>query len=61
VVVPTQEADVASELVDDELTDHQPQPDAVLVNLSPLVLDRAKELEEFVLVLLLDAESRVHH
>uniref|UniRef100_A0A7S3MYI8 Uncharacterized protein n=1 Tax=Strombidium inclinatum TaxID=197538 RepID=A0A7S3MYI8_9SPIT len=54
------EVDDAVELVHYQFADHEAEADALSVQLLLLVFDRTEQLEQFRLVLLLDAHAGVH-
>lgn len=55
------EIDVAVKLVNDQLANHEAQPNAIGVQFLLLVLESAKELEQLVLVFLFDANAVVNN
>jgi hypothetical protein len=61
VLVLGEEVYYTTKFSDDELTDDQSEADTIRVDLSLLVLNRAKHLEKLVLVLFLDADAGVCH
>ena len=52
---------ISPKLIDNKFTDHQPKPHSLHIDLLLLVLDGTKHVKQPILILLFDANARVHH
>ena len=57
VLVLRNEVNTATKFLDDELRDHQPQPNSLEVELLLLILDRSKHFEQLLFVLFPNANA----